>query len=207
MDPYEQTAAEMKRQSGRNQGYAKTALGIGATVLGSSFIPILARAAPMLSEYIPQEMAIKGLSKINPRFGKFIKDALDGGYDFSEIKDFIGQQIKDSQEAEKKKEDRNIIQQYSPELFQFVQEQIQKGMNPLQAGALAQADKRFSTVISKLTKDHKMPWSNILETVFGGQQQANPQQQQNEAQQPQQPGQGQQALMQILAKINQRLGA
>ncbi len=102
------------------------------------------------------------------------------------------------------KENRNIIEQYSPELHQFIDQEVKNGRDLLQAGALAQNDKRFSKIIDKLSKDHKTPWSNILQAVYGGAQQSQPQVQPQQSQQ--QSGQGQQALASILEKINQRLG-
>src|SRR6185312_10659550 len=102
------------------------------------------------------------------------------------------------------KESRNIIQQYSPELHQFIDQEVRKGHKPIEAGAIAQADKRFKDIISKLTKDHQTPWSNILESVYGGGEQALPPQ--NPQQPQQQSGQGQQALMAILQKIQQSRG-
>lgn len=203
MNPYEKTAEEMKRQSEGPKRFAKTAIGIGGALGVSSFLPILSRAAPFLSQYVPEDLAIKGLSKINPKFGNFIQEALKGGYDFQEIKDFIGNQVNESQK-QSPKENRNIIQQYSPELHQFIDQEIKKGLKPIQVGALAQNDKRFSQVIKKITKDHKLPWSSILESVYGGQDQVQQTQQiETEQIQPQQnQGQGlDPQLMQLMQGI------
>jgi len=163
MNPYEKTAEEMKRQSERPKKVAKHAIGIGSTIAAaSSFAPILARAAPFLSQYIPENLAIKGLSKINPKFGKFVKNAMDEGFDFKEVKDFIGGKIKESQEEEK-----NIIQKYSPELFQFIDQQVKQGVSPLEAGHKAQNEKKFSDVIKKMTGDNRTNFLNILEMIYG----------------------------------------
>jgi hypothetical protein len=186
MNPYEKTAQEMKRQAQGPKRFAQTALSIGSTLGVASFAPVLAKAAPFLSQYIPENLAIKGLSKISPKMGKFVSDALNSGYDFGEVKNFIGDQIKESQ-TEQPKEKRNIIEQYSPELHSFIDQEIKKGRNPIEAGALAQNDKRFSEIIKKLSKDHKTPWSNILQGIYGNGQTAQPQQQAS-----QQPGQSQQ---------------
>lgn len=105
------------------------------------------------------------------------------------------------------KEGRNIIQQYSPELHQFIEEQVKNGRNPIEAGAIAQNDKRFSSIINKLSKDHKTPWSNILQTVYGQGELQSLQPEQNQQQQLQQkPGQGQAALMAILEQIRKSRG-
>jgi|SRR5579863_5119183 len=173
MNPYAKTAEEMKRQSEGPKRFAQTATKIGIGAAATAFSPLLSRAAPFLSQYIPEDLAIKGLSKISPSFGKFIQSARDKGYDFQEVKDFIGEQINQSQSA---KESRNIIEQYSPELHQFILGEIQKGRKPIEAAALAQNDKRFGDVIKKLVKDHKAPWSQILQGIYGNGDMAQPSQ-------------------------------
>lgn len=171
MNPYEETAAEMKRQSEGPKRFAKQALGVGAGALGvSSFAPILARAAPFLSEYIPEDLAIKGLLKISPKLGNFVKDAMKSGYDFKETKDFIGEQVKESQQA---KDNRNIIEQHSPELHQFILERIKNGQSPIQAAALATIKgSKFLPIIEKLKKEHKLGWGDIVQNIYGSGEQA-----------------------------------
>lgn len=220
MDPYQRTAQEMKRQSEGPKRFAKQAVGAAAAVGASSFSPMLARIAPFLSEYIPQDLAIKGLSKIHPKFGEFVKTAFDKGYDFGEVKDFLGEQVKESQgqgEEEPAKQNGNVIEQYSPNLFQYMKDLIGQGSSPLDAAAKARKflDKKEQDIISKMEKDHKTDWSSIVESVFGGQGMAQAQTQQQQPQQPGpqgqpkqggQQGSGSQKLMQILGMINQKLG-
>ncbi len=205
MNPYEKTAEEMKRQSEGPKRLAKNAVNAGATAASiagaATFAPLLARAAPFLSEYIPENLAIKGLSKVSPKLGKFVEDSLNSGYDFKEVKDFIGEQVKESQQPAKQA--KNIIEQESPELHQFLDQEIRKGRKPIEAAALAQNDKRFSELIGKLSKKHKTPWSSIIESVFGngdmGLQQNKQQEQQKPMQQQEgQGGPGQQTIMQAL---------
>ncbi|CAB4132627.1 hypothetical protein UFOVP256_59 [uncultured Caudovirales phage] len=221
MNPYERTAAEMKRQGEGPKRLAKTAANVGlaaGTAAGAaSFAPILARAAPFLSQYIPEGLAIKGLSKINPKFGAFIKSAIDSGYDFQQVKDFIGEQIQGAQ-GQPAKDNRNVIEQHSPELNTFLSEKIKGGEDPIRAAALALFEKGnpFEPIIRKIEKEHKTNWSQLVQSIYGGgqgqgqpmAQQAQPQtpapQQGQPMQSPQ--GQGAQALQTILQKINQRLG-
>lgn len=174
MNPYEKTAAEMKRQGEGPKRLAKTAAHLGAAAGvatgAASFAPILARAAPFLSQYIPEDLAIKGLSKINPRFGAFIKSAIDGGYDFSQVKDFIGKQIMESQAPTQPKDNRNIIEQHSPELNTFLSERIKGGEDPIRAAALALFEKGnpFEPIIRKIEKEHKTNWSQLVQSIYGG---------------------------------------
>lgn len=200
MQPFERASEESRRRTDLPINYAKKA----ATAVGGA--AIANRIVPFLSKYIPENLATKGLNKVSHKLGNFIKKAGAMGFDFDETRDFIGEKLTGGIEQEPAKEDRNIIQQYSPELHQFIDQEVKKGRKPIEAGALAQSDKRFKKIISQLEKDHKTPWSSILESVYGGVGMAQPQQQQmQQPQQSQQTGPGQQALMQMLQQINQRV--
>ncbi len=203
MQPYQRASEETRRQGEAPLRLAKTGLSIAGSVAGGAAI---GRVMPFLNELIPQSLAIKGLSKVDPRFGKFINTVLDNGGSFDEAKEFIREKAESSKP---KPDQRSIIEQYSAELNQFLTDQIQSGRSPLEAGALAQTLGKFKKEIDKMTKDHKTPFSSIIESIFGTGQTVHPTQQQAQPQQmqsQQQPGQGQQAMMAILQKINQRLG-
>jgi hypothetical protein len=172
----------------------KTAVGIGTTAVGSG---LSSKILPFLSEYIPSDLALKGISKISPKIGDFLKSGLKSGLDLEGGLDYLKKQFNENEESAQEK--RNIIEQYSPELHQFIDQEIKKGRTVIEAGAIAQQDKRFKDVISKLSKDHKSPWSNILESVYGSQQKAQPEQQQQQ-------GKGQAALMAILEKLQKSRG-
>lgn len=177
------------------QGIAGTALTIGAT----------SKVLPFLSEMLPMDLAIKGISKVAPGIGNFLKKGMSQGLDVKDGFDFIKQNfMKDQEKAPDK---RNIIEQYDPELFRFMNEGIQKGRAPLQVGAIAEMGGKFKDSIKKMVRDHKTPWSSIIETVFGSGQLAQQNQTSNTQQSQQQSGQGQQALMNILQKIQQSRGA
>jgi len=56
---------------------------------------------------------------------------MNDGHEFDEVKDFIEEKgVSELEKAEKPKEHRNVIQQYSPELFQFLEDQVKQGRNP-----------------------------------------------------------------------------
>lgn len=192
MNPY-QGAAESLRNSGqtglnliKNAGLA--AVGGGIAKVGShAASKLIPAVSALLNNYVPDKLSQAGLERLDPRFGKFIKGAENAGYDYEEIRQFLGDKFS---KAESAKENRNIIQQVSPELHQFLDQEIKKGRKPVEAGALAQNDKRFTKVINELSKKHKTPWSNIIEGIYGKGNMAMQQQQGQEAQQ--QPQQGQQ---------------
>jgi hypothetical protein len=209
------TESDIRKSQGRT-GAIKSGL---ETVASAGTYGLASKAAmkilPFLSEYIPADLALKGINKVMPGVGTFLKNGMKQGLTLKSGLDFLKDELTKTEPA-KQNENTNIIQQVSPELHQFIDEQLKRGRSPLEAGAIAQNDKRFSDAISKLTKAHKSPWSSILQTVYGVQ---NPQQQnqgatesaapQQPGQQPQQggqPGPGQQALMDILQKIQQAKG-
>jgi len=212
MQPYQQASDEIQRQG---EIPLNIGTGIASTAASTAFGGLaLNRILPFLSKYIPQNLAIKGLNKIDPRFGAFISKAMSEGKTFDEVKEFIKEkasgnesQSQENDQSEPTKQNGNVIEQYDPELFTYLKESISKGIPLLQAGQKAMSHQRFSNAINKMEKDHKTPWINILQSVFGGQGQEQPQEQQS--QQPQQQsgqGQGQQALMAILQQVRQSRG-
>lgn len=144
----------------------KNALDIG--VKGAAGAAVASKVVPWLSELIPTDLAIKGINKVYPKLGEFLKKGQESGLDIKEGIDFIRSK---SVDKEPPKQNKNIIEQYSPELHQFIQQQIQNGQSPLAAGALAELEgkgtKGFKKVIQQIIKDHKAPWSAILQSVYG----------------------------------------
>ena len=215
MQPY-QKAEKSLRSSGETpiniaKNLGLSVIGGGAATLGSSAVgSIIPKIKALINDFVPDNFAMKGLEKIDPRFKKFIQGAVEAGYDQNEIKNFIGEKL-DKTEKNISIESKNIIQKHSPELHQFIDEQIKNGRSPLEAAGIAKVQPKFADAIKKLVKDHKTPWASIIESVYGTGERALPQQSENGIQdqpqsQPGQGGQGQQALAAILAQINQKLG-
>ena len=186
----EANRAEIERDQRFRSNVAK-GIGTAATVGAGA---ATARIMPFLSKFIPVDLAMKGLSKVSPKVADFLKRGQSMGLNVEEGLQYIRDSISPKQEtkqAEPPKQNKNVIEQYSPELHQFISEEIQKGRSPLEAGAIATLGAKgmpdFRKIISKLTKDHKTSWSAILESVYGqqgGQKAPNqPQPQQNQQQQ------------------------
>lgn len=183
----------------------------GATKAGYQAVnSLLPKIGALINQHVPEAISMKGLSKIDPRFSKFIQGALDEGYSYEDLRGFLGEKISKSETQSNPKDNKNVIQQYSPELHEFILGEIQQGRSPLEAGALASLDrkgKNFKKIISQIEKDYKAPFSAILETAYGGQSKAQPAAAQESSQKPAgQSGQGQAALMAILQKIQQARG-
>ncbi len=219
---------------------------------------MVTRILPMLNRLIPQNLAMKGLAKINPRIGSFLTNVTAAGYSVNEALDFLrnqaepiadqglrpdelaaakrvqqgnllpqalgvaakagigagaisaiptvignmfqgqagqaqGQQPVTQAQQQPSSQSQNIIAQYSPELAAFLEGHIQQGRDPLQAGALAQLDPKFKRIIAKIEADHQASWSDILQSLFGGQQVQASQPQQGAPRASQTAGQAQQA--------------
>lgn len=200
-EPYQSASEAMIRSSQIPKNILK---GVGTTLASSAAI------LPFLSSYIPQNLAIKGLSKINPRLGQFAQTALNSGESIDDVKEYIKGKVTPSEEEQNALQSGNIIEQYSPELHEFISSEIEKGRSPIEAGALAELNGKFKNAIGKLTKDHKSPFSTLLQTVYGsGQQQSKAalQQEPNQMGQPQQEGnpQAKQQLLQAMQTLSQKL--
>ncbi len=215
------TQSEIKKAQGRTnevRSTLQTGLSFGTGALG---VKAASKILPFLNQYIPEDLAYKGINKVMPGLGDFLKKGMKQGLTLKSGLDFLKNEV----EKEPAKDKRNIIEQYSPELNNYISQEIKKGRQPLEAGALAQIQDKFKKSIKKMEEDHKSPFSSILQSIFGGGQQATQQpqpmqSQQNplqaqQGQQMQQAGQGQgaqqmgpgeQALMQQMQMISQKLG-
>lgn len=202
MQPYQQASEEYTRQSGLPGQAIKKIAGTAIGIAGGG--AVLNRVLPFLNKNIPTELARKGLERIDPRFGKFINGAVNNGQTVEGAMDFIKNKIAPEEEQKSAKQDRNIIEQYSPELFQFLNEHIKKGNTPLQAAGLARLasnSNKFEKIIKKIEEDHKTPWSSIIESVFGTGQTAQPPSQGQQTQQIPQGNNSDAAILEAMGKI------
>ncbi len=203
--------SEIDRARSRDKNI-KSGLKTAATA-GLAGAGIASKVAPFLSEYLPLDLAVKGINKVSPKLGEFLTRGKKLGLDLKEGLDFI----KENTGQKSTQKNQNIVEQYSPELNQYIKDHIQQGKSALEAGARAHMKKEYKTIIEKMEKEHKTPWSAILQTAYGNQGEGQQQMAQSNAptiareqlggqSQSQQPGEGQQALMSILQKIQQMRG-
>lgn len=210
--------AEIERASNLRNTIKKgagAAIGLGTAAVGAS---LSSKILPFLNQYIPADLAMKGISKLSPKLGEFLKQGQSMGLDVQEGINFIKDKM------EKPKEGRNIIQQYSDELYSFLDQNIKSGKKIMEAVAAADMDPKFKKIVNKIEQDHKTPFTSIAQSIFkeneGSQAsssapaQQKPQGainqllQQSQGMQPQmqQQGQGAANLMAILQKIQQQRG-
>ena len=153
-------ASEIERDQRFRQGVRR---GIG-TAVGVASGAASARIMPFLSEHLPMDLAMKGLRKVAPSVADFLQKGQSAGLDIKQGIDFVKQKLPPSEEP--KQESRNLIEQHSPELHQFITQEMKKGRSHIEAGALAKIQ-GFEKVIDKLKKEHKTTWEEILDAVYG----------------------------------------
>lgn len=208
----EANLAEIERDKSFRSNIKSGLKTAGGIVSGAA----IAQISPFLSPYLSSDIAMKGLQKVSPKLADFLQKGKSMGLKVEEGLQYIKDALQGSPEQASQQppqQSTNIIKQYSPELYDFLEKEIQSGRSPDEAGALAQMEKKggkgFKSIIDKIVKDHKAPWSAILQTVFGSTQMAQPQQSAPQAQiapamatQPAQGG-GQARLMEVLQKLQQ----
>lgn len=98
--PYQSATEEMKRQSEMPARLLKQGLSVAGLASVAAGSPLVAKILPFLSRFIPQATAIKGLSKIEPRIGKFINSAIKMGMPYEEAREFIKNKLQPEGEEE-----------------------------------------------------------------------------------------------------------
>jgi hypothetical protein len=228
MQPYQEASQEIRRQGEAPIRALKTAgslaAGAGSAYLGGS---IAGRVMPFLNQYIPQSLAMKGLSKIDPRFGTFINKALDEGESFDNVKEFIKEKIQPALPNEDENTEENIIKKFSPKLSGLVDKYIRAGHPIDEVEQIVRSPgNKLSREVEHMEKSLGMTFYDIMRSIYGGEkrrqqpgkqqtqpmqpmpQQGQPSGNSGQLGQPAQPqGQGQAALMAILQKLQQARGA
>ncbi len=173
--PDEEALASQQKRREENKGYVRkginTAIGLGTAALGGAGLGLTglsqagSKILPFLSENIPFDMAMKGLKKFSPGIADMIQKGMKRGLDPKQGLNFVKDNLMKEKAAQ---EDRNVVEQESPDLHNYLLSEIKKGRTPIQAAAVATLDKNFKRIIDKLTKAHKTPWGKLIETLYGG---------------------------------------
>lgn len=151
-----------------NQGVKNAAKTATSFALGAGGAAASARVLPFLSDLIPADLAMKGINKVAPQLGKILQAGSERGLNLEDGFNFLKEKYAESKESKEAKQKGNIIQQYSPELFQYLENTIAKGVSPIQASVEARkAKKEFNEAISKMEKDHKVSFDEIVSGIFG----------------------------------------
>jgi len=163
---------------------------------------MMGKATNLLSYYVPANIAIGGLSKLNPTFDKFFK--LANKFGFSEEDALENLREKEKKFEEKKSKAKSVFEELLGDIdINQLPEPVQNQLGFLKTIS-DQLEKKGTHRESSTFKRLKKKIDEVLSGKIGelqGEAMAMPQQ---TAQQ--QPGQGQQALMAILQKIQASRG-
>jgi hypothetical protein len=168
MRPDEQAnQAEIERDE-RFRGNLKRGVGTAASIAGGA---AASRVMPFLNGHVPVDLALKGLSKVSPQIADFLKRGQQAGLDIKEGMNYVKDLMKPDESKQAPAPDKkNIVEQYSPELHQYIVNELKTGRPLLQIAALAQLGGKkgsFKKAIEQMEKDHQAPWSSIAESIYG----------------------------------------
>lgn len=167
LQPYQKASEEMVRQANAPAKLVKNAASIGLGVAGGS--AVVGRILPFLNKFIPTEMAVKGISKIDKRLGKFLSASISQGYPVEEVMDFVKEKItpKETKTTQKQVDEKELARQKALQGFKQkikqpnLQEQemqrfqSQYGQNQQQQSGGSQTKDQLLTAMQQLTQTLK----------------------------------------------------
>jgi|GEM_PF-2358213 len=185
--------SDIERSKSSDKIVGKGIKTVSGLALGAGGLGLSSKILPFINEFIPAELAMKGISKVSPKLGSFLKKGMDQGLQLKDGLKFIKDNLNGQNQSQNTPNPQNIVSQYDDKLHAFIENEIKNGRTPLEAGAIARTNKDFEKSIKNIEKDHKTNWSSILESTYGSAQQpqqGQPMQQQTQTQQqgsPKQP--------------------
>lgn len=186
MQPYQQSALQSEKESEKYKNY-------------------LSKVGNLLSYYIPANIAVKGINKVQPLLKSFTDSAQQKGFSDEEIRDFIKEKYDESKESQKN-QPKSVFDELLGDVdINQLPEQVQNQLGFLKTIS-DQLEKKGTPRESSTFKRLKKKIDEVLSGKIGelqGEAMAMPQQ---PMQSQQQLGQGSQALMAILQKIQATRG-
>ncbi len=183
---------EIRRSLGRDSLVKKGAgLAVGAASgLGA------ARVLPFLNDFIPVDLAIKGISKVSPKIGDFLKKGQAQGLNMKEGIEFLREQFSPIEKTTQEQvQQSNPLQDFEttyPDIAAALAKTIQNGQSPDAAAAILKTSTPFGKEVKKIEKETGKNFVDYILELFGN----RGQQQGQQMQQPQQQMQGQQQMQQ-----------
>jgi hypothetical protein len=176
--PDEEAAEERIRQNKRMNSIPGNIAKAGvSTILGggavSAGLKMASKIAPFLSEHIPLDLAMKGISKLSPQLGKFLQKGQSMGLDIKEGLDMLRDKVAPKEPEQKKKTNQQIdIGQYSPDLQAFIEHWLSQGEEPATAAAVAknvpQNQAKFKAAIDKIEADTGEDFIELVGKMYQG---------------------------------------
>lgn len=146
------------------KGVAKTAAAAGMGVAGS-------RLLPLLGEFVPMELAMKGINKIAPKVGDFLQRGQKAGLDLRDGFDFIKNQIEKSSERKEERESKsNPFQNFEnefPRLSEALNKIVEQGQPAEAAAAILKNASWAKSDINKLEKNVGKNFVDFVKEMFG----------------------------------------
>jgi hypothetical protein len=199
-----------KRKDSLIKKGAGAVVGAGATLLGAG---LASKVMPFLNEFVPVELALKGINKVSPQIGQFLKKGQSMGLNVQQGLQFLKNNLQPNQ-SNQPAQQANPLQEFEtnyPDIAQALNGYIQQGQSPDAAAAILKSSTPFGKKIKDLEKNVGKNFIDYVLELFGNPQQQVSQQLQQSAPQAQpqmqQPQQGQQAgginpdLLQIMNGI------
>ncbi len=203
-----------KTRDSRTKSVLSTAANAATGIVGGS---MALKVLPFLSEYIPLEIAKKGIDKIAPKIGKFLDHGISQGLSLQSGLDYLKSEFIPEEGKEKRKEKKaNEIGQVSQDLQDFIEQQVQAGKSPDHAAATAMIKPEFMEVTQQIEKQTGKPFPTSIRELYEGKAvnqgqskaalQGQPDQMQGQPQQMEQQSQQRQMSPKLQAAY-QKLGA
>jgi hypothetical protein len=181
-----------KRKDSLIKKGASAVVGTGATLLGAG---LASKVMPFLNEFVPLELALKGINKVAPQIGQFLKKGQSMGLNVQQGLQFLKNNLQPNQQTQQ----ANPLQEFEtnyPDIAQALNGYIQQGQSPDAAAAILKSSTPFGKKIQDLEKSVGKNFIDYVLELFGNPQQQISQQPQQAApqaqQQMQQPHQAQQ---------------
>ncbi len=111
LQPYQKASQEIVRQSKAPGKLLKEGVGLASTAIGGG--AILSRVLPLLNKFVPDELASKGLEKVDPRLGKFFKGVFSKGFTVKDGLDYLRKKFLNNNQEEEEI-DMSIPEQNTP---------------------------------------------------------------------------------------------
>ncbi len=162
----------------------ETISSLGVTGIGAK---AASKILPLLSQYIPEDLAFKGINKIMPNLGNFLKEGMKQGLSLKSGLDFLKENIESKQENPVIKQAKDFETNY-PDVVKGLMYQINdRGQSPDKAAEILKHSISFKEKIKKIEKETGKNFIDFVLEMMGGQQNAGQMQQQS-GQAMQQPG-------------------
>lgn len=179
----------------------KTAIGIGTSIAGAG---LASKALPFLNELIPADLALKGINKVAPEIGKFLKKGQSMGLNLKEGLDFLRNNLQPKKEEQQQenpvvKQAKDFETNY-PDIIQALMGYINNGRSPQEAATILKQLTPFNQKIKKIEKDNGKNFVDFIVEMMGGNQSSQMQQPRQNSAQGQSQGLDPQ-LMQIMSGI------